>query len=445
MSSLWLTKLIQRDKNLKNTLVFSHNYKNRYLKKKNLKLSQNRIPNNKNKGNLKHLSNQKKTLQSENMQNFNYSRENNLNSKNEIINGGENTQKISYYNSNIYDKSGSDSINNNIYGKTTYNSNQKSLMINGKNNMDINLKKYINSNKGNYKYNLDTLSRKYYFSTEKIMNKINLNELNNNLKYLKLNTYRASSYEKRGKNNYREINFMKSPTNNFTIENIDLNTIPLELKTNNFKSLTKDTREQFSMEKNKYRKFNGLKEEDNILINYFPLMKNKNDNLIVNSNQIEFSVIKNNNNSKTNESEKKIKEIIITNPLKEKKEKQNNINDIINNAKSKEDKNEKKEINLEEKTNNNSKQFNKFKEKFKKKLEDDADKKNDRFKISVKIKNLALGLENQFKINEDKKKEKNQEEKLTENEFELDSEKIKEKIPIIYKKKKHTKVVFNDK
>ena len=82
MSSLWLTKLIQRDKNLKNTLVFAHNYKNRYLKKKNLKLSQNRIPNNKNKGNLKHLSNQKKTLQSENMQNFNYSRENNLNRKN---------------------------------------------------------------------------------------------------------------------------------------------------------------------------------------------------------------------------------------------------------------------------------------------------------------------------------------------------------------------------
>ena len=43
---------------------------------------------------------------------------------------------------------------------------------------------------------------------------------------------------------------MKSPTNNFTIENIDLSTIPLELKTNNFKSLTKDIREQFSMEKN---------------------------------------------------------------------------------------------------------------------------------------------------------------------------------------------------
>ena len=54
MSSSWLNKLIQRDKNLKKTFIFSYNYKNRYLKKKNLKLSdnRNRIPKNKIKENI---------------------------------------------------------------------------------------------------------------------------------------------------------------------------------------------------------------------------------------------------------------------------------------------------------------------------------------------------------------------------------------------------------
>ena len=238
---------------------------------------------------------------------------------------------------------------------------------------------------------------------------------------------------------------MKFPSTNFIIENMNLNTVPIASITNNFKLLKKDTRDQFSMEKNKYRKFNGLKEEDNILLNYFPSMKTKNNTLTINSNQIEFSVIKNKNNSKSIERENKIKEIIIINPLKEKKEIKNHDNKIKY-IKTNEDTNDKKEMNLVEKTHNNSKQFNKFKEKFKKKLEQDADKKNDKYKISVKIKNLALGLENQMKKNEEKNQEKNNtEEKLKVNDIELDCEKIKEKIPIIYKKKKQTKVIFNDK
>ena len=445
MSSSWLTKLIQKDKQVKNSLVFSKNYKNQYLKKKNLKFTQNKIPNNKIKPIVKHSSNNKKALKPENNRNLNNHKENNLSNKNEIINGGHILQKISHYNSNDYDKSDVQTNNNETYNKKTYNDNHKSTMIGGKNSKENNLKKFINPNKNAHKFNSDTFNKKYYFSTEKLATKINLNELNNNLKYLKFNIYRANSCKKRRKNKCTKINFIKCPTTNFIIENMNLNTIPIASIKNNFKLLKKDTRDQFSMEKNKYRKFNGLKEEDNILLNYFPSMKTKNNTLTINSNQIEFSVIKNKNNSKPKERENKIKEIIIINPLKEKKEIKNKDNKIKY-IKTNEDTNDKKEMNLVEKTNNNSKQFNKFKEKFKKKLEQDADKKNDKYKISVKIKNLALGLENQMKKNEEKNQEKNNtEEKLKVNDIELDCEKIKEKIPIIYKKKKQTKVIFNDK
>ena len=71
MSSSWLTKLIQKDKQVKNSLVFSKNYKNQYLKKKNLKFTQNKIPNNKIKPIVKHSSNNKKALKPENNRNLN--------------------------------------------------------------------------------------------------------------------------------------------------------------------------------------------------------------------------------------------------------------------------------------------------------------------------------------------------------------------------------------
>ena len=95
--------------------------------------------------------------------------------------------------------------------------------------------------------------------------------------------------------------------------------------------------------------------------------------------------------------------------------------------------------------NNNSKQFTKFKEKFRKNLENEAIKKNDKFKISVKIKNLALGLENNIKKSELKNQVMDKEEKIKESNKEINKGKTKEKMPIIYKKKKRTKILFDNK
>jgi hypothetical protein len=63
----------------------------------------------------------------------------------------------------------------------------------------------------------------------------------------------------------------------------------------------------------------------------------------------------------------------------------------------------------------------------------------------VKIKRLAVGLENNMKKNETEDLKEQTEEKREENEIGLHEEKIKENVPIIYKKKKRAKIVFTDK
>ena len=455
MSSSWLNKLIQRDKNLKKTFIFSYNYKNRYLKKKNLKLSdnRNRIPKNKIKENINNKCKSSSINQKLPKKNTNTNNSGNckLNGKNEIINGGEVVHKYEELNCSNYDKSSIELKNYNIYTEKENSDSNKFILINGKNEnnfMKINLKKYLNSNKDDDKNSLDSLNKKFGLLTDKRISKLDLNKLNNDIKYLKLNKYKSYSSEKKERNKKSKnikSNYIKSPTINFFIENTNENSIPYENKTYNCKLLKKETREQFSMEKTKYRKFIDLKEEDNIKINYFPFIKNRID--IVNSNQIEHMI---NNEEKNKEIEKKIEEILIINPNINKNEIQNN-NKLSNNInlsseiKTNEESNEKKEINLEQKKNNNSKQFTKFKEKFKKNLENDANKKNDKFKISVKIKNLALGLENNMKQSELKNQNMDKEEKIKENNNEINKEKIREKMPIIYKKKKRTKILFDDK
>ena len=457
MSSSWLNKLIQRDKNLKKTFIFSYNYKNRYLKKKNLKLSdnRNRIPKNKIKENINNKCKSSSINQKlpKKYKNTNNSGNCKLNGKNEIINGGEVVHKYGELNCSNYDKSSIELKNYNIYTEKENSDSNKFILINGKNEnnfMKINLKKYLNSNKDNDKNSLDSLNKKFGLLTDKRISKLDLNELNNDIKYLKLNKYKSYSSEKKERNKKSKnikSNYIKSPTINFFIENTNENSIPYENKTYNCKLLKKETREQFSMEKTKYRKFKDLKEEDNININYFPLIKNRIDVFKVDSNQIEHMI---NNEEKNKENEKKIEEILIINPNINKNEIQNN-NKLSNNInlsseiKTNEESNEKKEINLEQKKNNNSKQFTKFKEKFKKNLENDANKKNDKFKISVKIKNLALGLENNMKQSELKNQNMDKEEKIKENNNEINKEKIREKMPMIYKKKKRTKILFDDK
>ena len=91
---------------------------------------------------------------------------------------------------------------------------------------------------------------------------------------------------------------------------------------NTYKTLSKEKTEQFHMDKIKNKKFENLKKDDNILINYYPTNINDNnlhnkikslDTLTINSNHIEFNIIGDSNRNKNIIKEnKEIKEIIIT-------------------------------------------------------------------------------------------------------------------------------------
>ena len=457
MSSLSVTNLKQRDKILKKYLIISSNYKNRYIKKKQYEIKTNcsRIPKSitqNKKREREILMHKSSSVEAKKTNKYNIENllENNFDKKTEkintqTINFGINEQKYSYYDYTNNGKYNNDIINYNLYSKDIHINNNKDKYANLKNEkflIKINLKKYINSKPKDKKGEVDYLNKKYYLSEKKMM-KINLIELKNNLKYLKLN--KASSFEKPKKSKNIELNYIKSPTINFIIENINpkLKTIQYNSKTFNYSALTKETREQFSMEKNRMKKFTELKKEDNILLNYFPEIKNKTDNFTINSNHIEYNIINEKINNKSIES--KNKEIIIINPNHLPSKSDNNFNNLNDDFVLDKNQNEDKNINEVKKINNNSKQFMKFKEKLKKNLESEDNKKNNKYKISVKIKRLAVGLENNMKKNETEDLKEQTEEKREENEIGLHEEKIKENVPIIYKKKKRTKIVFTDK
>ena len=457
MSSLSVTNLKQRDKILKKYLIISSNYKNRYIKKKQYEIKTNcsRIPKSiaqNKKREREILMHKSSSVEAKKTNKYNIENllENNFDKKTEkintqTINGGINEQKYSYYDYTNNGKYNNDIFNYNLYSKDSHINNNKDKYANLKNEkflIKINLKKYINSKPKDKKGEVDYLNKKYYLSEKKMM-KINLIELKNNLKYLKLN--KASSFEKPKKSKNIELNYIKSPTINFIIENINpkLKTIQYNSKTFNYSTLTKETREQFSMEKNRMKKFTELKKEDNILLNYFPEIKNKTDNFTINSNHIEYNIINEKDNNKSIES--KNKEIIIINPDHLPSKSDNNFNNLNDDFVLDKNQNEDKNIDEVKKINNNSKQFMKFKEKLKKNLESEDNKKNNKYKISVKIKRLAVGLENNMKKNETEDLKEQTEEKREENEIGLYEEKIKENVPIIYKKKKRAKIVFTDK
>ena len=424
MSSLYTDRIRQKDNILKKYLILSKNYKNRYIKQKQLqsKTKSKRI--NQNKSIMP-----KKIVPLKISENNSVLLSKNNNNKNEIINGGININNSSEFNFSKYDKN--DNINEikynnyseNIYKVNNLNKYEYINQING--NYTHNLKKYINSYQNNTNKESDFLNKKYYM-TEKIPSKINIHQLTRCLNYLKLN--KSSSYDNKKGVKY---NYLGQK----------LNTIPYENKSYYFSILSKETREQFSFEKNRTKKFSNLIEEDNILLNYYPINKNKIDTFTINSNQIDYINNKGKEKEKNKSKESSIKEIIIFNPNtfinknKYNNEFENNIN--INMTE-----NYKKETTEEQKeNNNNSKQFIKFKANLKKRIETETSKKNDKFKISVKVKRLALGLENHFKNRNYNKTEDK------ENGIKLSKEKIKIKIPIssIYIKKRTQNVFENNK
>lgn len=415
MSSFYNKKLKQRDSILKKYIILSSNYKNRYLKKKSYQLSNisSRITKSKNKSNKSPLKNFKRNTKSnpkDKLSEKNRDINKNIFNDDKIIikeeeknqdfttNVNNNTVMINF---NILDE------NNSMYNNNNNNKSKPVYEERRKNLLKMNLKKYINIGINNKKANFDYLNKKYY-NTEKTLKKIKISDINNCLKYLKLN--KSVSCEKA-----RTLKL--NPTINFYIENLGpkLNTIPYETKNHIYSSLTKETREQFSMEKDRARKFNDLIEDDNIFFNFFPDVKNKVGNLSVDSNKIEYITNKN------EEKEPKIKEIIILNP-----------NNNIGNEFEVENKKVTKEINEERKMNDISNQFINFNDKFKRKIKNETNKNKGKYKISVKVRRLILNPESQ---GDGDYLEKNKEEKKKGNVIRLSKEKIKEKAPFIYIKK----------
>ena len=99
MSSLYTDRIKQRDNILKQYLVVSHNYKNRYIKQRQYQLlykKGNRNPFNKNKKS-------KKKAKSKNQKNNIIILSEKNNKKDEIINGGENLQNSSEFNFTKYE------------------------------------------------------------------------------------------------------------------------------------------------------------------------------------------------------------------------------------------------------------------------------------------------------------------------------------------------------
>ena len=431
---IYLLEQVKKDKKLKKSLILSYNYKLKYLKKKYIHSSGNI----KNSGiiifksNLKKSKNNVKPKKKHKNSEIDYNNDNSNYNKNDITNGGDYDLKFSNYDVNTNDNINNN--NNNNKNIVKYNSNESDITMDKnfisykyksksaaksendrrKKYLNINLKKFMNFTDNDNLTNNNLSSKIDYFknlnktyyscSPEKKLCKLNLNQLNKNIHYLKLNN---DNIHLKPKNKRTKSSYIKSPSINFFIEN--KSTLNYSNTNNTYKILSKENTEQFHMVKTLNKKFENLKEDDNILLNYYPNSSNNfnKNTLTINSNQIEYNII-NTNIKKENKENKEIKEIIIKNP--------------------------------------NSRQFNKFKEKLK--LHQN-NKKVEKIKISNKIKNLALGLENHMKSQENGSN-------LDYNDFDKDKNIIKDKeinkdindnynkIPIIYKKKKRTKIIFNE-
>lgn len=423
MSSLYTDRIRQKDNILKKYLILSNNYKNRYIKQKQYQLNK--------KSKEIHQTNNKKPnkfLKLKISENNSALLSKKNNNKDEIINGGINIHNSSEYNLTKYDKIDNfNGIKYNNYSENIYkvgNLNNYEYISQKNGNYTHNFKKYINPYQSNTNKESDFLNKKYYM-TEKIPSKINIHQLTKCLNYLKLN--KSVSYDNKKEVKYNYIGKK-------------LNTIPYENKSYYFSILSKETRDQFSVEKNRTKKFSNLIEDDNILLNYYPTNENKINTFAINSNQILYINNKEKEKEKNKSKESSIKEIIIFKPntVINKNNYNNNLDNNININKTE---NYKEEAAEEQKENNNSKQFIKFKKKLKKRIETESNKKNDKFKISVKVKRLALGLENHLKNRNYNKTEDK------ENGIKLSKDKIKIRVPIptIYIKKRTQNVFENNK
>ena len=258
--------------------------------------------------------------------------------------------------------------------KTKKKRNEENILIE-ENNIFNNFTNNNKNSKDKIRYNLKSNNKNN--SIENRHQKINIKEVNNSIKYLKLakNNLNDSSKEKSIKNkadkknqnhlidisnkknqtrkNYQKLVFNGiNHINNINkisikkhpklIPNLEINQTPLftpRIEEYSKRILVKDTIEQFSMENTEIKKFKNLSEIDNILLKFSPInksfdCKNLSHNYIISSDRIEYNIIK-----KIPKIEPKKKLIIKTNELvilSNSKPKINNNKDIINKSKEEE-------------------------------------------------------------------------------------------------------------
>ena len=224
----------------------------------------------------------------------------------------QNTEKYDKSKMNIHTYT-----NNNNRNENVNNLNKQDNILIQENDIDNNINK-TNPNKitnndkkiYNIRYNLKNYKRNSFDK------KLNLVDVNNCIKYLKLNpniknstqssTKELSIKNKKGK----KINMKKSQTkktykkiyegikNNYPkiIKKLELNSIPTQTPEELFNTdriLVKDNIEQFSMKKNDIKKFVNLTEGDNVLLEFSSNKKDKYLDYAICSDRFEFqSIIK---------------------------------------------------------------------------------------------------------------------------------------------------------
>ena len=246
-----------------------------------------------------------------------------------ILNGrGGFCTKISYINSKreLYKNHNHIKKNNKLYKdflhkfiniKNNGTMNKKAILLNLQNN--IKYKNYDYKKKSKDRNNhFNNVNKNKNKSNSKEKNKLNISEINNNLKYLKLNNqkynYLVEEKENVNDSKNKKINSFNEEYNKICEnEHFCFDKTPPKTNINNRNNdllLITQVNEQFSMNNDKKKTFNDLCQIENILINYYPtsnsINRNINDNsksFIINnsvcSNQAELTII-NNSHSKIN-------------------------------------------------------------------------------------------------------------------------------------------------
>jgi hypothetical protein len=183
-----------------------------------------------------------------------------------------------------------DNINLSSYQKTKKINNTENILIEENfYNINNNINNGVNGKpKKNY------LKKKY--------NKLNIEDVNDSIRYLKLNKSNYSGQiskkekEIKDKNINDKINtkiitlkkkkIMFDGINDINNNNSNENLIKTE------KILVKDIIEQFCMKNNEAKKFKNLSEIDNVKLKFSPSLKNPQNNYIISSNIVEYNISK---------------------------------------------------------------------------------------------------------------------------------------------------------